>query len=352
MSEVVSGKSSSSGGVTAKRQICHACGTGEQVMMFNYKALPGKEAKFETLVQRIAHGYYALETGICDIRVCHPAEGEVAFCLTFTSKTDMQRFKDGPARDTWEELRPYIQEDTERYIAGCLMPDTHSFSTMVEMLKRKVIGSCFAGHDVEGVRKEICKWYPRREEWERFVHWDENPSKYTRNLMFGNECMDVILMCWPAGCQSTIHDHDESSCWAYCIEGEVKETQYTMPVFDKTFAGEKVAGSVGRCSDLRVKCVSTLREGDCAYVTNDIGLHRVSNETDQPAFTMHVYAPGLRKFKIFAETGDVSINTLAEPKMTSIDGIFQPEWTKDIDPDGVVDIAAWNTAQKGKPESD
>eukprot|EP01061_Rhynchopus_euleeides_P012290 TRINITY_DN21944_c0_g1_i1.p1 TRINITY_DN21944_c0_g1~~TRINITY_DN21944_c0_g1_i1.p1 ORF type:complete len:251 (+),score=114.56 TRINITY_DN21944_c0_g1_i1:45-797(+) len=245
-SKALSGSMSSSD-PAGRRKICHACGTGEQVIMFNYKARPGMESKFEVLVQRIAHGYYNLEKGIRDIRVCHPAEGEVAFCLTFTSKADLERFREGPARDAWEELRPYVLEDNEKYIAGCLMPDTNTFATLLEQLKRRILGSSYSGHDVEGVRKEICKWYPRRDEWERFIHWDENPKKYTRNLMFHNECMDVILMCWPPGCASSIHDHDESSCWAYCIEGEVKETQYTMPIFDRSFySEERPAGAVGR----------------------------------------------------------------------------------------------------------
>ena len=331
------------------RKICHQ-GTGEQVMMFTYTACEGREEEFEEIIQRVAHGFYNMETGIRDMRVCHPRVGEAAFCITFTGRADMERFKAGPARDAWVELQPVVQEGGEKYTAGCLMPDTNTFVNLIDVLRKKIIGSSYATHDVEGVRREICKWFPRRHEWEKFIHWDESPKKYTRNLMYGDEKMDVILMCWPPHCSSTIHDHDESSCWAYCIEGEVKETQYTMPCFDRTFYNSEgaKAGAVGRCTDLREKCVSSMRGGDCAYVTNAIGLHRVHNDTDKPAYTMHVYAPGLRKFKIFAEAGSVSINALAEAPMTSIDGVRQASWTSATNPDGVVDIAAWNTAQRGK----
>jgi len=57
----------------------------------------------------------------------------------------------------------------------------------------------------------------------------ERPTKYTRNLIFGNEHFDCILMCWPAGAVSSIHDHEESSCWVVAVEGTVHEVQFGMP---------------------------------------------------------------------------------------------------------------------------
>eukprot|EP01064_Diplonema_japonicum_P007478 TRINITY_DN1510_c4_g1_i1.p1 TRINITY_DN1510_c4_g1~~TRINITY_DN1510_c4_g1_i1.p1 ORF type:complete len:358 (+),score=70.51 TRINITY_DN1510_c4_g1_i1:27-1076(+) len=331
-----------------KRKICHANGTGEQVLMFGYEAKPGFEEKFDVIVQEVAHGFYSMRTGIRDIKVCHPKEGEVAFCVTFTGKDDMEKFKMGPANDAYELLMDVIVGKDTKFTGGCLMPDCHSMASMIEYLKRTLKSKTYASHDVEGTRREICKWYPRDEEWKRYIHWDPSPKKYTRNLMFSNEFMDVILMCWPAGCKSSIHDHDESSCWAYCVEGEVKEIQYHVPKYDSTI---ETGNAIGRCTALREKCVSTLRAGDCAYVRNDIGLHMVCNTTDKPAFTMHVYAPGLRRFKIFAEQGDVSIHTLAEPPMTSIEGVINAAWTTETDPEGVLCPESWNSFQLGRQRS-
>ena len=327
------------------RKICHANGTGEQVLMFQYKSIEGMEKEFEYTVQQIAHGFYNMETGVSDIKVCHPKEGEVAFCITFTGKDDMELFKKGPGLDAWLKLRDLVINDGEGYLGGCLMPDTHTLSSLMETLKKMIVGKSAIEHDVAGVREQICKWYPREEEWSKFVHWDEHhPEKYTRNLMFATEHFDAILMCWPPGCSSTIHDHDESSCWAFCVEGQVKEIQYHTPKFDRC---AQTGGSVQRCTPLKRKCVSLLNVGDCAYVTNEIGLHRVCNPTDKPAYTMHVYAPGLRKFKIFVESGNVSINTLAQPPMTSFNGIRSEE-ADGADPDGVIDIEAWNEYQRGR----
>ena len=60
----------------------------------------------------------------------------------------------------------------------------------------------------------VHRYLLHRVEYERYIHWDEaNPRKYTRNLIFKNEYMDVLLMCWPPHCKSAIHDHEESSCF-------------------------------------------------------------------------------------------------------------------------------------------
>ena len=44
------------------------------------------------------------------------------------------------------------------------------------------------------------EWFPRESEYQKHITLcPDNPMKYTRNLIFGNEHFDCILMCWPAG---------------------------------------------------------------------------------------------------------------------------------------------------------
>ena len=58
-----------------------------------------------------------------------------------------------------------------------------------------------------------------------------------------------------------------------------------------------------------------------AYANNDIGVHRVENRSpDKPAYTMHIYAPGLRKIKVFKEQGNVCVHTVAHVSLMSEDG--------------------------------
>jgi len=113
-------------------------------------------------------------------------------------------------------------------------------------------------------------------------------------------------MCWPPGCKSTIHDHDTSSCWVTVVEGSVHEVQYQLPQLDRKFleAEQKdPASAVGHCGKLKLVNVAELDTGGVTgtYANNDIGIHRVENRTSSLACTLHVYAPPLRKMKIFSE---------------------------------------------------
>jgi hypothetical protein len=102
------------------------------------------------------------------------------------------------------------------------------------------------------------RWFPRPSEFEQYIPKTSSDSAcqgYTRNLIFGNEDFDCILMCWPAGSQSTIHDHDASSCWVKAVEGSVHEVQYAHPRLDKKFLEAEQrdpASAVGQCGQLKV----------------------------------------------------------------------------------------------------
>jgi hypothetical protein len=84
-----------------------------------------------------------------------------------------------------------------------------------------------------------------------------------------------------------------------------------------------------------------------SYANDDIGVHRIENRSNQPAYTLHVYAPGLKKMKIFKESGEVSVFTVGAIPYMSEGGTLTGQWGEDTNPDGVLDIAAWNTAQEG-----
>jgi len=203
-------------GGPAKKKCKMLCslGTGEVVHVLHFKAAAGRKADFEVVVQEIAHGLYHLEAGISDVRVCHPNCNEVCFILTFLSRDDLDKFRAGPEQDALAALGDVVEGGRPTFSStGTLMPDTHTLSTLLAFLKKNVQGACHEGHDVAFVGRELSKWYPRPEEYEKYVHWDTDPKKYTRNLIFSNEHMDVLLMCWPPKSKSAIHSHESSSCW-------------------------------------------------------------------------------------------------------------------------------------------
>ena len=59
----------------------------------------------------------------------------------------------------------------------------------------------------------------------------------------------------------------------------------------------------GSCGKLKVISTAKLATGgvQSTYANNDIGIHRVENRTDKLACTLHVYAPPLKKMRIYNE---------------------------------------------------
>ncbi len=148
----------------------------------------------------MVYSLYNLQSGITDVRVCHPKCGEVTCVITFLTRDDLDYFQNGPQRETELCLQGIIENGPCFQTSGCLMPAAHTLGTLIQFLKLNVIGDHHSKHDVRQVQHEISKWFPRLSEYEKYIHWDKsNPKTYTRNLVFHNEHMDVILMCWPAG---------------------------------------------------------------------------------------------------------------------------------------------------------
>lgn len=341
------------------RKLC-ALGTGEVVHILSYKAKDEAHVEhFERIVQRIAYELHEMDAGVSDVRVCHPQCGEAAFVVTVVSAFESQRFEAEIAPRLSAALAPVCADGAPTFSrAGTLMPQAHSLSSLLEYLQRTIKGGHHTQHDIAGVRHELAKWFPRREEYEPYVHWDEDdPSKYTRNIIHSCEEFEVLLMCWPAGTKSSIHCHDESSCWVSSVEGQVVEVQYQLPKLDRAFfkqSWKDPTGAVGRCGPLKVTNVVTLGLPDTpmdTYANNEIGIHRIENRTDQPAITLHVYAPRLRKMKVFREVGDHSIATVAAVSYMSEGGEKTGLWHKETHPDGVIDVRAWNQIASAESDS-
>lgn len=80
-------------------------------------------------------------------------------------------------------------------------------------------------------------------------------------------------MCWPPHTESSIHDHEESSCFVAVVEGSACEVQYRMPVVDRQFLATEMknpTGAVGRCGRLTKIAETALGRGVVQYANNDL----------------------------------------------------------------------------------
>ena len=337
----------------ASRKLCDL-GTGEQMEVLAFRAAAGRVECFEKIVQRLSFELQQMETGVSDVRVMHPACGEATFVVTLLSRAEAERFGAELKPRMLAALQPVSDGGQPLYAnCGSLMPQAHSLGSLLTTLKERLAGvHCVAEHDVRGIGREIARWFPRPEEYAPYVSVDPaDPRAYTRNVMLSTPEMEVLLMCWPAGARSTIHCHDESSCWVCAVEGEVHEVQFDLPLLDKKFerqAREDPRGNItGKCGPLRAVQVRSLGcgvadatgdiPGKQTYANNEIGIHRIENRSGHPAITMHVYAPRLRRMKIFRDTGDVAVVTV-----TSDEGDATVEKVGDWDSGEILDVASWN----------
>ena len=99
------------------------------------------------------------------------------------------------------------------------------------------------------------------------------------------------------------------------------------------------ATATGHCGPLKQISVAQLDTAGCVhtYANNDIGLHRIENRTERPAVTLHVYAPPLRKMRVYQEDGRVRV-ILASPS-SACAGVVECCTQSRL---GMFDVGAWN----------
>lgn len=96
-------------------------------------------------------------------------------------------------------------------------------------------------------------------------------SKYSRQLIFKTNNVEIILMCWLPGQGTEIHGHGESDAVTLVLEGEMSYTTYYP---DKT----KVSG--------------ILKNGDIEHIPVGVD-HQAVNKSDKNLITLHIYSPPL-----------------------------------------------------------
>jgi len=142
--------------------------------------------------------------------------------------------------------------------------------------------------NIEDVKEFLEKHRLKPADWEKFATWDK--YRYTRNLMnVGNGNFNLILMCWPEGTASPIHDHADSHCFLTVLQGGAREVKYYWPEDKSTPTGSLV--EMER---------SEAKAGDVLYMADELGLHRIENSshTDK-LISMHCYSPPFDMCQVF-----------------------------------------------------
>jgi len=132
------------------------------------------------------------------------------------------------------------------------------------------------------LRKFISGLRPDRSEIEPFIHF--TPERYARNLVYKCDRFECLVLCWRAGQRSPIHDHANSICAVYTLDGVLSADNYR-----KTASGH-----------IRADYSEDLRPGDVLTIqTTEI--HQVSNLDDtKDLISLHFYLGPLENSYLYS----------------------------------------------------
>ena len=101
-------------------------------------------------------------------------------------------------------------------------------------------------------------------------HITVSDKGYTRNLVYTNDLLDCYLLCWLPGQKSPYHFHPDRGCIYKVLSGNLTEVKYLT---DKT------------------KKTTILHQGNCGYIDNNEGSHKMINTGEEMVVSLHFYSP-------------------------------------------------------------
>jgi len=143
----------------------------------------------------------------------------------------------------------------------------------------------------------------RAEDLERYKLW--LPDRHTRNKIFRNDMIEVMLICWPAGSITPLHTHNGQLGWMTMIEGKLKVENYRKADCNRP-ENQQVVGMDCLAGATRIEMQHLHDElavpgGPLNTVDKIQTIHRILNlpEWNQPAVSMHVYSRPIDSCVVF-----------------------------------------------------
>ncbi|KAH8681305.1 RmlC-like cupin domain-containing protein [Xylariales sp. PMI_506] len=132
--------------------------------------------------------------------------------------------------------------------------------------------------DVDVLSDTMSRYMSNAEEWSKYAFGDSSRG-YTRNLVDeGNGKSNLLVLVWSPGKGSPIHDHGNAHCLMKILRGRLTETRYDFP-------------EEGEQKPMCMKSRTVHEENSVAYMADELGLHRVTNEGSDFAVSLHLYTP-------------------------------------------------------------
>ena len=149
----------------------------------------------------------------------------------------------------------------------------------------------------------LVAWEIRREDLGRYTNW--LPDRHTRNKVFRNDMIEVMLICWPVGTVTPLHTHNGQLGWMTMIDGKLKVENYrkvecNRPENEQVVGIDCLAGATQITME-HLHDEFAVPGGPLNTVDKTQTIHRILNleEWNEPALSMHVYSRPIDSCVIF-----------------------------------------------------
>ncbi|MBT4963503.1 MAG: cysteine dioxygenase family protein [Francisellaceae bacterium] len=141
---------------------------------------------------------------------------------------------------------------------------------LVKLLKKRIIGAQSVSSFVE-----LLKNYEGND-WQNYLVY--STENYYRNIVYGCEDFDLIVISWDCMQRSKVHSHPSKGCLVKILSGALVESLYESNLDGK---------------DLKIISTTEHQIGNVGYIDDIRGYHNIANTSeDQRAASLHLYSPG------------------------------------------------------------
>jgi cysteine dioxygenase len=189
--------------------------------------------------------------------------------------------------------------DTQKNATTVYSPKPVPVETFVEGLRELSQGVITKQH----IYEYLITYEIRPQDLERFKLW--LPDRHTRNKIFRNEMMELMLICWPVGAVTPLHTHNGQLGWMNMIEGKLlvenfRKIDCNRPENQQVVGMDCLAGA----TRIEMKQLGTevcVPGGPLNTVDKTQTIHRIKNlpEWDEPAVSLHVYSRPIDSCVVF-----------------------------------------------------
>lgn len=159
------------------------------------------------------------------------------------------------------------------------LPLGNQFHNLILKLKNLLNGKGLSAADIDINKvEELMNSYTSNPlDWNKFALY--NPAlPYTRNGIINiNGNANLLILVWGPNQSSAIHDHAKAHCVMKILKGSLTEHLYKIP-----------STTVAQMEQTKQ---TTYNKNQVAYISDDIGLHKISNSTNELAISLHLYTP-------------------------------------------------------------